>query len=826
MSLGWSVNRFGEPYLYEINRVRFIAEPSVEQFDSFFGGQLKAEGQLSIIVGSDSGLLIPYIESFIDLNRRSRYLIIEDEMVLAEIRDKINIQSDRIKLISIDQWEEGGEAIGLKRFVFTNKITLLKSLGCDDGHYEPYAELFEKTNSLYAKDKLLIEASSIGMKHFVMLQLLNSPDHVYQACELESYLAERDVLILAAGPSLDQLGDWLLVNRENFTLLAVTRIAPFLQKLGIKPDFYVAVDPQEISFDISRAALSDSAEVPLIAANHTHFQLVSNWCSRVYMLDKRLPWDSPLNVQNWSQSAPTVTHSAIAVAVQAGAKRIFLGGVDLCFDKDMKSHVSGTPEAKAGPKLNVYTYPVETYAGEMAETDRHMLLSIQFAEQLAEDARLKSIPIYNLSQQAAAAKGIEFINKDSITGLQSNYPAVQQVQGNEQVNRRAYLEAIKGELESFYDVMVGLEKELKERSLLVGKLFSQQDILNTKVWQRIKDIDSLLGQLGESRKRFFTIWGFGYFFNALDGKDADSISAKDLKEYFKGDYANHLQIAAELKKTLKFALDKCNRRLDELAPDDLDRLASEWEQELEFFRPEIVAGYVPSLRGSAKLEKIKQHLFEQYGMLSKKIDERESARYHLFNNEGALITRALELFKRGSVELLGRLGDIVISENSKNKKYSSALLSLINGYKFELEKKPMDALVEYEKVIDKGGRPCLIPALKRVLVLSNQQKDYVQSLQAIECISLLDPSYLKIYAEFLLKLGSVHEALDKFADYNQAFPGDIDVLARIAEVYHETGNIDQAEEMITSLLALYPEHQSVLTVAAKISQKRSSEAGA
>jgi len=815
MILSWVKNQFNEPYLFELHRDRFVSSCSFDLYEKRFQSLL-APGQLTIIVGSDSGLLIPYLEKRIDSDTSEKFLIVEEPSVLAEIADKIEIRSDNIILCTLDAWSESLDTLGFQRYVFMSKVRLLKSFACEDDYAECYQELFTSTQSHYVQEKLLIQASTIGSRKFLELQLLNAPDYLHPATEIAPVIQGRDVLILAGGPSLENLQDWLVSRREHFVIIAVTRVAGFLKMLNIKPDFYITVDPHPVSFNISREALEHSFDVPLIASNHANETLVSNWVSPVYTLDDRLAWLSELNLSSFSSAMPTVTHSAIQVALEAKAGNIFLAGMDLCYGKGHKSHVTGTAEAASGPKLSGKTFPVRTYSGAMAETNSRLLLSIQFAEKLAQVAREHEIPVFNLSAQAAEVPGIKYIDCSAVK-VNIDRGAVPPCPDVDQTVDQSYLQALLVELQGFDAELSELQVQLKRRSTSLPRLFSQKGELNTSVWDEVRQIDDLVATLGESRVRFLMIWGFGYFFETLDNKAIDQITPRELQEYFTTHYKHHLIIIKEIRQALKVALQKCERRLKEFDPRNLAVLVEEWLAVDEHFRVHHMTVLHPELKDQPEYQLVSVRLASAYDALSAKIDAEEAARCMKRSDKPSLIKKALELFRRGEVEQLKEIQHLLLTDN--HARYPTSLLDLVRAYIAELEKDIDQALSAYESVLMQEDPDLLVPVLKRVLVISSERGDQQQALQAIECLSLLDKIYLKYYAEFLLRTGETDSALDKLADYHQAYPNDIDNLARIAEIYLDTNHPEEAQGLISSLLLEYPDHYGVKRVAQKIAKR-------
>ncbi len=60
-------NAFGDQYFQEINHTAFDTVGATSTFNKVFNQVLDQENMLFIIVGSDSGLLVPYLQNIIPI---------------------------------------------------------------------------------------------------------------------------------------------------------------------------------------------------------------------------------------------------------------------------------------------------------------------------------------------------------------------------------------------------------------------------------------------------------------------------------------------------------------------------------------------------------------------------------------------------------------------------------------------------------------------------------------------------------------------------------------------------------------------------------------
>ena len=80
--------------------------------------------------------------------------------------------------------------------------------------------------------------------------------------------------------------------------------------------------------------------------------LLGNWLGLNLYLGDLFPWKTKHNVENLNGIGPTVTNSAILLAIQLGIKKQILFGVDLCYSPEGYTHAQGSFEHDSGPDIS------------------------------------------------------------------------------------------------------------------------------------------------------------------------------------------------------------------------------------------------------------------------------------------------------------------------------------------------------------------------------------------------------------------------------------------------------------------------------------------
>ena len=240
-------------------------------------------------------------------------------------------------------------------------------------------------------------------------------------------------IVLAAGPSLDEVLDHIKAIRERCVLVCVDTALRSVLGRGIQPDFVVVVDPQywnarhlDGCISSSSVLVSEAAVWPKVLRGEF---AATVFCSSLYPLGRYIEarLDEPKGVLGAGGSVAT---SAWDFARLLGCQPIFMAGLDLAFPGG-KTHARASlfeqRVLQSGNRLRPAAlaafqalrggqpYLAPSNDGGMVITDRRLsLYSWWFANKLK---RYSGLNTYNLSAGGLMTPGMPLVGLDHILKL-------------------------------------------------------------------------------------------------------------------------------------------------------------------------------------------------------------------------------------------------------------------------------------------------------------------------------------------------------------------------------------------------------------------------
>ncbi|MBR9883899.1 MAG: tetratricopeptide repeat protein [Oceanospirillales bacterium] len=93
-----------------------------------------------------------------------------------------------------------------------------------------------------------------------------------------------------------------------------------------------------------------------------------------------------------------------------------------------------------------------------------------------------------------------------------------------------------------------------------------------------------------------------------------------------------------------------------------------------------------------------------------------------------------------------------------------------------------------------------------MLPISLAEQNHPQVLQAMECLSLLEPNYLKLYGKFQRASGDIAGAIESMTRHYEFFPSDITNLLNLAELYVSISEAKAAKVVLDEVLQRQPDN--------------------
>ena len=423
MSYCFIENQWGEKYLEDLNRDDFTKMNSDTFFDTLLDYNLAVDNILFVIIGSDSGLLLPYLAKQ-ELGRGSRIVVVEHDdvypLIAAEYRGLLSNpevgSADDGSSISlhrssnwVDEVFDGTDELWL----IAGQLRLLESRASVSDYSRIYMPIL-KHAKLACEERVQQISVTINRNIFSEMQFRNAIENCTPMRKSTDFGKGKTAVILAGGPSLDNYLEWVKGNRSKLFIIAVSRIAKKLMKHELVPDLVATVDPYDISYEICKLGLLWT-DVPLVCNYHASPRLLQQWQGPVFYLGRRFPWhDKKLYEDCVDPAGPTVSHAATVMASQLGFTQILLAGVDLCFNASASTHFEGSPEQMIQQLPSICDAQVETYGGRIAGTSVQFKQSVDSLEHIGAIVNEVKPVLLNVSAEAAKCPSIPFRAIDDI----------------------------------------------------------------------------------------------------------------------------------------------------------------------------------------------------------------------------------------------------------------------------------------------------------------------------------------------------------------------------------------------------------------------------
>ncbi len=810
-------NVYGERYLHSVNHSVFNQVGAEALYTDRFAETFSEERKLFLIIGSDSGLLIRFLLN-IQVGANSRVLLIEFPEVIARLAEVLDLQAlpDWLVLTTPDEWLGQLTAVDFTTYVFLDGVHFYESVGAEYGFLEEYKIISGEVRTQLEAACWKVKAD-ISSEAYIREQIGNLADNVQPAACLENVMSGKTAVVLGGGPSLDEILPWLKEHRDEVVILAVSRISRRLQQVGLLPHLVVSVDPNWVSFRVSKEVFNYDPPPILVHTNHANQIMIASWCGPKLYLGERYPWRSSLEKDNFDIVGPTVTNVALDLALRMGAQQVILAGFDLCFSKEGLSHAQGSEEREAGPRLEQNHISALNNAGELAKTTHAFYAASQDLARQALEAKERGCRLVNISLNALRVEHIEYLPLDQVEiSPLDEAPGLllkRAVADLDKAERRADLKKLKAELSR---VMVSLKKveNLASEALECNEgLFGRKGkTADFKYKKRMDKIEKTLNRDFSDLVLLIKTFGLNWFVKTIrtDGSDW---SDEEIEETGRVYYETYLKSSRELSLLLEQSAKRLDCRLRELSDppsiEDFVVIFEQWRQDRGWGRAKLWL----TLYGDLPIpEKCRTYMHSLTDYFYKNMVQALKGYSHFYNQK-VVEAEAAQLFKRNDLDGLKRLLGAVdhylsnrIEEVQKTTSKESVENErrLIAGYVSELAGEQAAALQEYNQILDSSEQDLTEVALSRIASLSLQLNDQENSLLAFECLAGLSPAYLPQYAALLEALGRFADAADVYANYLEKVPEDRQIMLRLGQLYLKAGAAEAAATMFRFLLEKDP----------------------
>lgn len=808
------VNNFGDKYLYEVNHNSLNKIGANNSHKQRFKTLLSRENALIIIVGTDSGTLISYLNNT-DIPSGSRVILLELDALYDIIKKETPPDPENKQIIytKYEKLDEIYKSIQIQHYIYIGNIQLAQSLGAEDAFIPEYQELFYTLQTDLQQLSWNIEAS-LGSEPFLIKQLENLGENLIPSFHLRNSFTGKTAVLLAGGPSLDEILPWVKEQGKNVVTMAVSRVCRRLLEVDFKPDIIFSIDPHQVSFDVSKEMLSFWQDSLFIHMYHVTPLLLGQWQGKNVFLGSRVPWKSDLNKESLPHPGPTVSNVALSTAIEMGFSQIILAGVDLCHSKTGLTHASGSNEVKAGPQLSKVCTQIETNGGWLAETTSDFAAAIDILDDQAKGANKKNVTLINPSPGSARIKHIEYIPLNEIKlkpldeapekTLHSILPEI-----STDTKKTYYKKAIK-DLAKTQGQLLHIKKLTTEAIRCNDGLFGRNGIQqNFKYKKRMDKIENSLNKKYTVFSRLVKSFGIREFLKLTridkEAEWEDSEIEKTAKNYYEA-YSNSASILIKLIRSSKKRLES---RLDELSDSpNIEKLIEQWQKDRQPGRAliwlkknNLTLSQLPQKQRNAF-----QKLLDNFQQVLDNTDTDHMKRSRQFAELTGVRGKAQAFFRQKNIEALQQLiRSLELHPDKKAERY----LFLAKGYLFELEEKYDHATDEYQKLFSDMEDPLMEDCLRRIASISISRNDRHNGLLALESLSHMSPAYLPQYADMLRLTGAHQDAINTYLDYLEKVPNDLTTMIRVGQFYKELNIPEGAKVMFEHVLEKDPTNEAV-----------------
>ena len=252
---------------------------------------------------------------------------------------------------------------------------------------------------------------------------INSGSSIYKLSDLENKFEGQTALIIAPGPSLNDVIDKIKNNRDKFVIFAVNKVLNILAANGIYPDFAVCLDAAAVKQTLQ--GLDEfCARTNCITDIKSDSILFRKPFKRLFVTfpknDIVIKKIAEYNHLNLYENGGTATILAFVSAAKMGFSKIVFAGLDMAF-KDNITYASGELINKVSDtQMQIDNtcknlVQVKSVNGGMVTTRDDYAAFIQHFETLIKEFEHKEI--YNTTTFGAAIEGMKNVRLEQISLL-------------------------------------------------------------------------------------------------------------------------------------------------------------------------------------------------------------------------------------------------------------------------------------------------------------------------------------------------------------------------------------------------------------------------
>jgi hypothetical protein len=767
---------------------------SSTQLYSKFVGTAIPENNLYIVLGTDSGLLVEYLEGIATAGQR--FICLDFPEVIDYLKEsRKKPLSNKIELCTFEDFEFENLYEKYQDYVIRNAIILFKSLMVeeDQGLYQGIFATMDEAFHRFRVDR----ADNRNHRLFYDQQLENVCDLMHPISKIKNRLkGEIPAIILGGGPSLDSVIPWLKQNQKKIWIFAASRICKRLIKEGITPDFIGVIDPQPLMFEYAKEMNEFYQQSILLTGEHPCSKVIRQWRGLKAFSRRRFPWSRHAE-ENDYYSGPTISNALLGMSAYLGVSKLYLAGIDFCFTLEGLCHESGSVESQLGISNSVDTQ-VTNYRGDNVGTNIQLYDARNIFESQVQglQKQLSEFEVSNLNSGAAIMEGVDYQSIEGLVLETEKFSVVNEFSellDFDAASELSFLTFLKSEVKDHSKWLFSISKESGEGLVLTRKLFEKPSKSASRIKSVIK-IKTGLEKLVGADYQIMVNYAYQNFMETLQPIESEGdMSHQEMKSSLNGFFGGLNKASTDFLGKLQNIRDEIEKREWQINPN------TPFSDLFEYWAKSNMPGlfYV-------WLDHYAEHEYDFYKENYPSEVLRLEVEYQkMMSDDSALESRfnstleGPDVFVRKLQESFQHKRSLVIQETIRQlisiqiPEYIP-ILAYARGLLLEVQGESKNALEHYLNA-DSDQKILFIQQQIYPLAFSLNQTEV--GLKALESLCQMDCAYISKFADSLAILGNIQGAIEMYKLYPLLLE-DTNAVIRLMELQVQIGNVSEANELL------------------------------
>lgn len=384
-----------------------------------------------------------------------------------------------------------------------------------DHHYDVLKEVQDK----FKEYNLVFQSNKSTQEHFQQRWIENSLyqiDGMLSTPPIERFidrLPDSTAIVTGSGPSLQKDIEWLKKIKPHALIIAAGSSVQALVKNGITPHMVVLMDGGEINNKVFQNP--ETLQPPLLFTSSAYYEISNqkqdNKLFAIMRNDQISQYYMGLEQEQLViSSTPTVTGTAMQVAIRLGARRIIMMGQDLSFPND-QFYAEGVLHSDADiieSSIRNAPYEVLNVHGGHNRTNSSFLFMKNALEELV--AAFSEVEFINSTRDGAAIEGANWKPIEEVYDmLKTNNVEPNVIEDMIKTENNVYdgqkAQMVKQKIVMNKNDLIILKNEIKEIQKMINKI---QELSRTKPTKAQKSLETIEQSWGEivNRDWFETVY--------------------------------------------------------------------------------------------------------------------------------------------------------------------------------------------------------------------------------------------------------------------------------------------------------------------------------